>query len=191
MKETLNKIIELAENALKEIEVSNVDPCKREFTTNEFGQREFENKGIKYTEFKPGKFVATTILSEEIIDNIVEDKRFLDDNKDVRYNNDIFDNSWENSFIRKVLNESFKDKYLDNLELAEEVRCLTKEEAEELSDNLKETERYGYWTMSPYHYSGSYAGVFYVDSNGNLSDDRVYGTYGLRPVFTLKADELN
>lgn len=192
MKEKFKEIIKLAEDAIKELECENSD-CgspKKQFTTNEFGQREFTHCGITYVNFKDNDFVAKTILSKEIIDDIVEDKRYLDSDKDVRYNSNIFDNSWEHSFIKGILNEEFKDKYLNNIGLVGEVRCLTKEEAEGLPDNLKETERYGYWTMSPYGMStNGYAYVFYVFSNGYLGNYGVFSTGGVRPVFSLKESE--
>ncbi len=46
-----------------------------------------------------------------------------------------------------------------------------------------------YWTMSPFcaHGSGD-AGVFLVNSDGDLGDNFVNLTYGVRPVINLKAD---
>ena len=44
-----------------------------------------------------------------------------------------------------------------------------------------------YWTMSPYSFNGSFAGVFRVGGNGRLGyivDD----TYGVRPVINLRSD---
>lgn len=45
-----------------------------------------------------------------------------------------------------------------------------------------------YWTMSPYYFYGSSAAVFFVNSDGYLSGNRVDSTYGVRPVINLKAD---
>jgi len=47
-----------------------------------------------------------------------------------------------------------------------------------------------YWTMSPYHWSGSNARVFRVDSSGYLDINQVNDAFGLRPVINLKADTL-
>ena len=47
-----------------------------------------------------------------------------------------------------------------------------------------------YWTMSPYSWSGSNAGVFVVGSDGYLGWNGVGNTFGLRPVINLKADTL-
>ena len=47
-----------------------------------------------------------------------------------------------------------------------------------------------WWTMSPYNFSGSYAGVFNVygsTSPGYLNDNFVHNTYGVRPVVSLKS----
>lgn len=154
------------------------------------GIRHFKYKSIEWAEFKKNEFVAVDILSIEIVDEIVEDKRYLDSGFDIIYNNDIFDSSWENSFVRKILNDKFKSNYLDNLSLDGEVRLLTKEEAENLPDDLKETSRYGYWTMSPYYFiaTDSYAGVFLVSSNGQLDNNWVSSTYGVRPVIKVRKE---
>ena len=46
-----------------------------------------------------------------------------------------------------------------------------------------------YWTMSPNRFSSSgYAWVFLVDSDGNLSNNRVIREYGVRPAINLRAD---
>ncbi len=46
-----------------------------------------------------------------------------------------------------------------------------------------------YWTMSPYGYRNGYANVFYVNSNGRLSNTYVsHSEPGVRPVLNLSAD---
>ena len=45
-----------------------------------------------------------------------------------------------------------------------------------------------YWTMSPNRFSSSIARVFYVYSNGDLTNFYAYSAYGVRPVINLKAD---
>ena len=45
-----------------------------------------------------------------------------------------------------------------------------------------------YWTMSPSIFNGTYAFVFVVYSVGNLTDNIVYYTNGVRPVINLKAN---
>ncbi len=47
-----------------------------------------------------------------------------------------------------------------------------------------------YWTMSPSGFSGSYAHVRDVLSNGYAGYYSVNGSYGVRPVINLKADSL-
>ena len=168
--------------------LENNNKNKIEFEINEYGRRTFTHNGIEHVEFKENTFVAKTILSKEIIDDIVEDKRCLDSEKDVRYNNDIFNNKWEDSYIRKILNEKFKNKYLGDLEIDGEVRCLTKEEVEYLPEELRETDRFGYWTMSPSYYGN--ANVFAVSSAGCLDNWSVNITNGVRPVIKLKTEEL-
>lgn len=190
MLEKLNEIIKLANEVKKELKSNKLKNKKLEIK-EENGIRYFIYKGIRYDEFKPNKFVSKDILSKEVIDDIVEDKRYLDYDKDVRYNNDIFDSSWENSFIRKILNSTFKEKYLDGLNIDREIRCLTKEEVEELPEDLKETSRYGYWTMSPsVRNADRHATVFFVVPDGSSYSGYVYFTLGVRPVITLSTDEL-
>ena len=50
-----------------------------------------------------------------------------------------------------------------------------------------------YWTMTPHSFTGSnYLGfhgyVFYVWSDGELSNNGVHMSWGVRPVINLKAD---
>ena len=45
-----------------------------------------------------------------------------------------------------------------------------------------------YWTMSPSRFSGGYARVFYVTSDGNLDDWYVNSTYSVRPVINIRAN---
>ena len=116
---------------------------------------------------------------------------------------------WDESYIQKVLNTRFLN-YLDKndlnqmkttLELNGErrivedyVRLLTYEEAKDLPLEIRKTERdWGYWTMSPYSFSGSYAGVFNVggsDYPGYLDGYYVDDSYAVRPVISLKSNNL-
>ena len=43
-----------------------------------------------------------------------------------------------------------------------------------------------YWSLSPYNFYNGYAGGFSVGTNGYLGAFNVNGTYGLRPVVSLK-----
>ena len=45
-----------------------------------------------------------------------------------------------------------------------------------------------YWTMTPYHFNGSVARMFFVSSSGYFSNTLVYSTYGVRPVINLRHD---
>lgn len=110
----------------------------------------------------------------------------------VRYNSDIRNNKFEDSYIYKVLNSTFKEDKLAGLDVVEDVRLLTKEEVEALDEEHRNINRY-YWTMTPYNDMkklefGSYAFVFLVYSTGYLGYDWVNNAYGVRPVFTLKTE---
>ena len=112
----------------------------------------------------------------------------------VRYNSDIRNNRYQDSYIFKILNSTFKeDKYKD-LNIIGDVRLLTKEEVESLDEEHRNISKY-YWTMTPYNNMneleyGTHAVVFYVNSSGGLSLWGVDFSCGLRPVITLKTDEL-
>jgi len=138
------------------------------------------------------------IMSKEDVSKYFTDKWYVDSCKDVRFNSDIRNNKYEDSYICKVLNGAFKEDKLKDLNVIGNVRLLTKEEVEKLDTEHKKTDlsRYGFWTMTPYNdmnklNSGEYAYVFYVSSNDTLGNDTVRDALGLRPVFTLKSDELS
>ena len=134
--------------------------------------------------------VTKDILSEEILQDIVDGKR-LADGHEVRYNNDVTDDTWENSVIRRILNNKFKEKYLSDIEINEEVRLLTKDEVEKLDSDLHDVSDW-YWTMtSNTDEDNLYAGVFRVVGStypGYLYDNYVSDTYGVRPVICLKSN---
>ena len=110
----------------------------------------------------------------------------------VRYNSDIRNNRFEDSYIYKVLNSTFKEDKLAGLDVVGDIRLLTKEEVEALDEKYRNINKW-YWTMTPYDDMkelefGSYACVFYVSSAGYLLYNGVHGSYGVRPVFTLKTE---
>ena len=110
----------------------------------------------------------------------------------VRYNSDIRNNKFEDSYIYKILNSNFKEEKLAGINIVGDVRLLTKEEVEGLDEKHQNINKY-YWTNTPYNNideleNGSTALVFYVDSNGLLDYNYVVNTYGVRPVFTLRTE---
>lgn len=110
----------------------------------------------------------------------------------VRYNSDIRNNKFEDSYVYKVLNSSFKEDKLAGLDVVGDIRLLTKEEVEELDEEHRNINKW-YWTMTPYNdmnelKDGTLAGVFYVWSDGGLYYDRVFSECGVRPVFTLRTE---
>ena len=107
----------------------------------------------------------------------------------VRYNSDVRNNRYEDSYIYKVLNSSFKEDKLKELDIIGDVRLLTKEEVENLDEKHRNINKW-YWTMTPYNNmenleDGSNALVFGVYSTGNLGYWVVDYSLGVRPVFTL------
>ncbi len=153
--------------------------------------------GIEWRCYKQenGKDYLTTtdVLSEEVIQNIIDGKRLSIENR-VRYNNDVTDDSWENSVIRRILNNKFKEKYLSDIEIDGEVRLLTKKEVEGLDDDLHNVSDW-YWTMtSNTDEDDFYAFVFYVHGSSNpgyLSYTNVNLARGVRPVVSLKSNAMS
>ena len=133
------------------------------------------------------------VLSREEMLKYFTDKWYQDSSDCcVRYNSDIRNNRYEDSYIYKVLNSTFKEDKLKNLGVVGDVRLLTKEEVEALDEEHRNINKW-YWTMTPYNdmnelKDGTYAVVFGVDSSGGLGAWGVYGAIGVRPVFTLKAE---
>ena len=133
------------------------------------------------------------VLSREEMLKYFTDKWYQDSSDYcVRYNSDIRNNRFEDSYIYKILNSTFKEDKLKNLGVVGDVRLLTKEEVEALDEEHRNINKW-YWTMTPYNdmnelKDGTYAIVFGVGSIGNLSTWYVYNKIGVRPVFTLKAE---
>ena len=153
-----------------------------------------EISGILFRCYNEEKSLCTTVkeLSEEVIKNIIDGKRLSKENK-VRYNNDVTDDSWENSVIRRILNNKFKEKYLNNIEIDGEVRLLTKEEVEKMDSEFHSVSDW-YWTMtSNTDENDFYAYVFVVGGSSNPGRLDYYWvdyTYVVRPVVSLKSDVL-
>lgn len=135
------------------------------------------------------------VLSREEMLKYFTDKWYQDESDYcVRYNSDIRNNKYEDSYIFKVLNGAFKEEKLKDLDIICNVRLLTKEEVENLDDEHRNINKY-YWTMTPYNNMdelkfGSYACVFFVRSDGYLTSGSVNNTYGVRPVITLRTETL-
>lgn len=134
------------------------------------------------------------VLSREEVLKYFTDKWYQDSTDYcVRYNSDIRNNKFEDSYIYKILNSTFKEDKLKGLDVIGDVRLLTKEEVEELDEEHRNINKW-YWTMTPYNNMneleyGSYAGVFIVFSYGSLNGSNVSNAIpGVRPVFTLKTE---
>lgn len=137
------------------------------------------------------------LVSKEDIKKYFTDKWYVDSYCDVRFNSDIRNNNYEDSYIYKVLNDTFKEEKLKDINLIGDVRLLTKEEVESLDDEHRQTDsdRYGFWTMTPYNdmetlSNEDYAAVFRVNYDGQLNSANVSNTYGVRPVITIKKEDL-
>ena len=152
---------------------------------------------ICYKVINDNAFLTTVKeLSEEIINEIIDEKR-LANGKYVRYNNDVTDDTWKNSVIRRILNNKFLEKLpKDKLNLMKKdyVRLLKKKEVEELDGYLHIQSNEWYWTMTSNTEENDFiAYVFAVNGSsypGHLYASNVYSGNVVRPVVSLKSDVL-
>lgn len=213
MKEKVNKITINRSNGISECYVLNADYRELEekyynlLASIEALKPEKELKIYDETEISGNTYFILKIDEEKqevtyCMKNVLSREEMLEyftdpwyqDSSDycVRYNSDIRNNRYEDSYIYKILNSTFKEDKLKGLDVIGDVRLLTKEEVEELDEEHRNINKW-YWTMTPYNNMneleyGSYASVFDVTSYGTLDGNSVNSTYGVRPVFTLKTE---
>lgn len=138
------------------------------------------------------KLYSVTLLAKECLQG-----------ENMQFNNKN-DFDWNNSLIKKKLNENFigafneeqlnimytnydENKYSNDL-----IRLLTIREAENLPEEIIKCDD-TYWTMSPsnfYSWSGD-AYVWRVNGDGRLYRYWTTATLGVRPVINLKSEYLN
>lgn len=133
-------------------------------------------------------------LVKLMLKNVIKEIKYSDNNS----------NDWNYSNARAYLNNEFINKLdEDKLQLMninydersiahDYVAIPTLREIERLPMSIRNCGK-SYWTMTAsYGVSEdcSSAHVFYVNSNGYLSDDHVHYTHGLRPVITLRTETL-
>lgn len=151
--------------------------------------------------------LAKKCLDKRIIKEVFSEGEY-DSDYDVKFNLNSSDWRWENSIIRKRLNDRFL-KMLDKDSLVpmtttvwldgessttkDYVRLLTVEEIFKLPKFIKENKsRYGSWSLSPYYmYANGPAYVFDVGSSGYLADYGVTYTGAVAPVINLKRSALS
>ena len=171
--------------------------------------KELEWYIINETEKEKLLLLRDSLTNEQIAKYFLE-KAMVDFKYCVKFN-DKQSPWWDESYIRKILNTRFLSDLDKNdlyqmkttLELNGErkiiedyVRLLTYEEAKNLPLEIRKTKRkYGYWTMSPCYFNGNYAVVFYVYGSspkayGYLSYNNVDTSYAIRPLISLKPDNL-
>lgn len=142
------------------------------------------------------------VLSEDEINELFDDKDYVNDNYVVysKYNY----NDWANTYIRKVLNSKFLDKfnkeelnimttnYNENKFADDYVRIPTAWEIRDLDKGIKCKDEC-YWTMtgSPSNFSGYDAFEFGVDADGDFDDSYVGNTSAVVPVINLNTEILN
>ena len=142
-----------------------------------------------------------TLLLKECLN--FDNENFNEDN-DAQFNNDKTNNDWQDSNIRRFLNEEFlksfnknelnemttnydEDKYSKNY-----VRLLTIRNVEKLPEEIRKCDK-RYWTMSPsqFYTWNAVANVWYVYSDGNLYNSWTSSSWlGVRPVINLKSEYL-
>lgn len=200
-KNLLNNYVELnredKESLLKLLkeDLSNIDSekVKKKYDEITIGGNTYFVLDVNAEEHKV-TYCAKDVLSREEMLKYFTDPWYQDSSDYcVRYNSDIRNNRYEDSYICKILNSTFKEDKLKGLDIIGDIRLLTKEEVEELDEEHQNINKW-YWTMTPYNdmknlENGSYARVFCVSSSGFLYYNSVYWTVcGVRPVFTLRAE---
>ena len=169
--------------------------------------KELEWYIINETEKESLLLLRDSLTNEQIAKYFLE-KKMVDSDYDVRFN-DKQSPWWDESYIQKVLNTRFLSDLDINdlnqmktiLELNGErrivedyVRLLTYEDAKDLPLEIIKTKRlWGYWTMSPSYLNSNNAYVFVVGGStrpGGLSYYRVDNMYAVRPVISLKSNNL-
>ena len=169
--------------------------------------KELEWYIINETEKESLLLLRDSLTNEQIAKYFLE-KKMVDFEYCVQFN-DKQSPWWDESYIQRVLNTRFLSDLDKNdlnqmkttLELNREtrevedyVRLLTYEEAKNLPKEVLKTERkYDYWTMSPYNFNGSLAGVSTVTSSScssQLNWNCVNIMFAVRPVISLKPDNL-
>lgn len=198
-KNLLNNYVELnredKESLLKLLkeDLSNIDEKeKKKYDEITIGGNTYFVLDVNAEEHKV-TYCMKDVLSREEMLKYFPDKWYQDSSDYcVRYNSDIRNNKFEDSYIYKVLNSTFKEDKLKNLDVVGDVRLLTKEEVEGLDEEHRNINRY-YWTMTPYNdmnelKDGTYACVFRVYSSDGLDWLYVNNADGVRPVFTLKTE---
>lgn len=168
--------------------------------------KNFEWYVIKEDEKEKLLFMKDGIPADQV-KKYFTNEQMVDSDNDVRFNKDYTNPWWRDSYIRQVLNTKFlEDLDLEDLNVMEStvelngekvttkdyIRLITKEEVENLHLEIRKTNRqYGYWTITPYYWSGSLANVFAVCGSsypGYLYANYVSYSYVVRPVISLKSD---
>ena len=199
-KNLLNNYVELnredKESLLKLLkeDLSNIDSqkVKKKYDEITIGNNTYFVLNVDEKEHKVTYCMKDVLSREEMLKYFTDP--WYQDSSDycVRYNSDIRNNRFEDSYIYKVLNSTFKEDKLKNLGVVGDVRLLTKEEVEALDEKHRNISKW-YWTMTPYNDMkkiefGSYAALFRVSSDGSLGNGNVSNSRGVRPVFTLKTE---
>ncbi len=132
------------------------------------------------------------------------ESEIFDEDNDVQFNSDKTNNDWQDSNIRRFLNEEFlKDfnknelnemttNYDEDKHSKDYVRLLTVRNAEKLPKEIRKCDK-AYWTMSPSQFSAwnAAACVWLVNSDGTLYYNWTSNSWlGVRPVINLKSEYL-
>lgn len=129
------------------------------------------------------RLLLKNVLDEERIKKYCDDEWFRD-GQEVRHSSDVrAPFNWENSYINNVILPNF----VEDLGIECEATLLTKEEAENLPDEIRCSNDW-YWTKtnaSDECYTSAY--VWYVNLRGRLDDSLVYSSRSVRPVIILKS----
>lgn len=124
------------------------------------------------------KLLLKNVLDEERIKKYADDD-FMINGHDVRHQDNIRPFDWDKSYIKNVILPNF----IKDLGIECEVDLLSKEEAEGLTEEIRECDDW-YWTKTPYSSSSNFA--WNVNSSGFVNyGNNVYSANGVRPVLVI------
>ena len=129
------------------------------------------------------KLLCVNVLDEKHIKKYIDDERYRYEDR-VRYDLDFYNStiSWENSYIKNIVLENFKN----DMGIDCEVDLLTREERNNLIYQIRNCNKW-YWTKTMFDNHRFFAGT----ASGFSSPLRLDACLGIRPVLYTKTSNLN
>lgn len=128
------------------------------------------------------KLLAKEVLTEDQIKKYADDD-FMISGNEVRHSDCIRLDDMEKSYIITTILPNF----IKDLGIEAKATLLTKEEVEELPDEIRQCNDW-YWTKSRYGYYSGYCHAWVVYSYGTVNNYYLTNTYAVRPVLYLSSN---